>query len=176
MMYQSKYMATEKSIHYRKNIFNVFTMSEKVILSGPKIRQARGQVSPKMTQEDAAKKLGITRVTYIGWEKALKVRVTLHEANKMAKAFSVKVEDLTYKEEMENVNTVHDPGINYQRESEQLAQLYKEIVASKDKHIQDNAEQIKQLIAEKDKIWAEKDKLWNLINTLTEGFASLKKT
>jgi DNA-binding XRE family transcriptional regulator len=143
-------------------------MADKIDLSGARIRQARERMTPKMIQEDAAKKLGITRVTYINWEKALKVRVTLHEANKMARVFQVKLEDLVLQAEPEKVNTVAEQGINYGREFDKYDQIYKDLIVSKDRHIESMDQEIKRLLADK-------DKLWNLVNTLTEGFSSLKK-
>jgi transcriptional regulator with XRE-family HTH domain len=147
-------------------------MVQKVILSGSKVKEARKALHPKLIQEDVAGKLGITRVTYIQWESREELELTLHDAEKLAKVLKVKLDDLLKKSSFEkvntHVNTVNEGGAEYGKAFEKYDQIYKDLIVSKDKHLESKEEEIKRLLADK-------DRLWSLVNTLTEGFASLKK-
>jgi transcriptional regulator with XRE-family HTH domain len=150
-------------------------MDDKVILSGARIKEARERLQPKLIQEDAAKKMGITRVTYIGWEKAGELRLSLHDAQKVAKVLKVDIADLKKKEGAGEVNTVNESSIDYGKAFDKYDQLYKEVVKSKERHLEDKDRQLSGKEEEVKRLNDYNLFLQETVRELTKGFASLKK-
>jgi DNA-binding XRE family transcriptional regulator len=147
----------------------------KLIISGIKLKQARRAVSPKLNQEDLARKIGIVRQTLVQWEKQNAVIMDADQANKIAKVLKVSLQTLQNVPEI--IQGAEEPTQGYIRSKlaedlsltlKQYDELYKTLVESlkieNDRHI----ERIRHL--EGETVWYRTH-----INKLTEGFAALDK-
>lgn len=141
-------------------------MDKKITLSGSKVKTIRKAMTPRITQEWVADKLGVSRITYVGWEKSAEFRITLHEAEKLAKILKASLESI---QKTEPVN-VKEPSEAYKKPDsidnfERYDQIYKSLILQKDQALEDKNQEIQRLLNQN--TWFQK-----LVDKLTQGLGS----
>lgn len=68
----------------------------KYFLNGPKLKAVREALRPEVTQDNVAKKLGISRQTYNGWEKQQELSVDQSQFDVLTKILKTTQKDLEY--------------------------------------------------------------------------------
>jgi DNA-binding XRE family transcriptional regulator len=143
-------------------------MEKKITLSGPKVKTIRMTLKPRITQEEVADKINVSRITYVGWEKSAEFKVSLHQAEKLAKIFKTSLSDIQNEPE----NVVKEPEeTKYEAKSidnfERYDQIYKSLILQKDQALEDKNQEIQRLLNQN--TWFQQ-----LVDKLTQGLGSQK--
>lgn len=125
-------------------------------------------MSPRVTQEWVAEKVGVTRITYVGWEKSAEFRVSLHEAEKLAKILKVPMSSLQNLPDPAKELPVVQESIDIYKALKRLEQQETEIIKGKDELIAAKEGEINRL--QKDSLFYQET-----IRNLTQGLSALKK-